>query len=137
MNDELLFKELLRDEGLKLTAYTDTVGILTIGIGHNLNVPISEAAAKQIFLDDLDRHRTDLFNALPWVSSLDDVRQRVLVNMAFNLGVPGLLKFANTLELVHTGHYAAAADAMLQSLWARQVKSRALRLAQMMRTGTT
>lgn len=136
MDRAALLKELLRDEGLKLTAYRDTVGKLTIGIGHNLERPISEPAAQRIFEDDVDEHWRELQAALPWVDQLDDVRQRVLLNMAFNLGVPGLLKFTNTLELIRMGRYAKAADAMLHSLWASQVKSRAVRLAAMMREGT-
>ena len=55
--------------------------------------------------------------------------------MAFNLGVQGLLKFRNTLGMVRDGDYDGAARGMLASLWARQVKGRATRLADQMRTG--
>jgi lysozyme len=55
--------------------------------------------------------------------------------MAFNLGVPGLLKFKNTLRAVREGRFEDAAKGMLASKWARQVKGRAVRLAQVMKTG--
>jgi lysozyme len=78
----------------------------------------------------------DLNRLLPWWSTLDDVRARVLVNMAFNMGAVGLAQFHQTLAAVRAGAYEAAASGMLHSLWARQVGPRALRLAEMMRTGT-
>jgi lysozyme len=79
----------------------------------------------------------ELFRALPWASALDDVRQRVLLDMAFNLGLPGLLQFKRTLEAIRTGQYQQAATMMLDSLWARQVGQRAERLSRMMATGAT
>jgi lysozyme len=72
---------------------------------------------------------------LPWWRNLSPVRQRVLVNMAFNLGMVGLLTFKNTLGAMQNGSYAAAAAGMLSSKWATQVGVRAERLADMMRTG--
>ncbi|HUO11336.1 MAG TPA: glycoside hydrolase family protein, partial [Caulobacteraceae bacterium] len=66
---------------------------------------------------------------------LDDPRQDVLANMAFNLGVGGLLRFPKTLALVRAERWDAAADAMLASAWARQVGARARRLAEQLCTG--
>jgi lysozyme len=79
---------------------------------------------------------TWLDHHLPWCRRLDAVRQRVIINMAFNLGGK-LLTFANTLAMVQRGDYAAAADGMLASKWATQVGARAYRLATMMRTGAS
>ena len=72
---------------------------------------------------------------LGWWRTLTCARQRVLVNMAFNLGVAGLLGFKNTLSAVQRGHYEQAASGMMASKWAQQVGARADRLAVMMRTG--
>jgi lysozyme len=63
------------------------------------------------------------------------VRADALLNMAFNLGVDGLLGFVNTLRYVRGGNYELAADNMLASKWARQVKGRAVELAAQMKTG--
>lgn len=149
--------ELVRDEGLRLKPYRCTAGKLTVGVGRNLDdVGIStvEADAMGItaagcgsrgvtyeqamaLLDsDIARVERDLDRRLPWWRGLDPVRQRVLVNMGFNLGITRLLGFRNTLRFVELGDYAHAASNMLQSLWARQVGARAVRLADMMETGT-
>jgi lysozyme len=60
----------------------------------------------------------------------------VLINMAFNIGVGGLLKFKNTLAHIRSGQYELAATEMLDSNWARQVHGRAKELALQMRHGT-
>jgi lysozyme len=73
---------------------------------------------------------------LSWISALDPVRQAVLVNMAFNLGVEGLLDFHKMLAAVEHHQYGQASDEMMDSLWAAQVKGRAAELAAMMRTGS-
>jgi lysozyme len=148
--------ELRVDEGEKLRAYRCTAGKLTIGIGRNLDdVGIRPAETERLgitkttvirdgitraqsaaLLDaDLDEVERGLDRFMPWWRTLDPVRQRVIVNMAFNLGVPGLMKFRNTLAMVKRGDYAAAAVAMGQSKWAGQVGDRAERLQHMMRTG--
>jgi lysozyme len=136
MNADLLKAELTRDEGLRLKPYRDSVGKLTLGIGRNLDdVGISEDEAQYMLGSDIARTVLDLDRSLPWWESLDEVRQRVILNMAFNMGVFGLLTFKNTLTMIHDGRYGDAADGMLASLWAKQVGPRALRLAQMMRDG--
>jgi lysozyme len=84
---------------------------------------------------DIMQHSKPLYDALPWMMRLDPVRQIVLIDMAFNLGVQGLLKWTNTLKDVEEGRYKSAADRMRGSLWAKQVKTRAVRLAKMMETG--
>ena len=73
--------------------------------------------------------------ALPWVTQLNEVRQRVLVDMAFNMGIVGLLSFKRTLATIQAGDYQQAATMMLDSRWAGQVGQRAERLAHMMVTG--
>lgn len=133
---EALRPVLVVDEGLRLKPYRDTVGKLTIGIGRNLDDRgISEATAFQMLDEDIDLHAKELETAYPWVLDLDPVRYRVLVNMAFNMGIRTLSQFKNTLGLIRRGEYGEAADAMLQSLWAKQVGRRARRLAMEMRTG--
>jgi lysozyme len=71
---------------------------------------------------------------LPWWRDLDDVRQRALINMAFNLRAR-LLGFTNTLAAIQASDWQKAHDEMLDSLWAKQVGERAQRLASMILTG--
>lgn len=144
--DPLLVEQLKKDEGLRLEAYKDTVGVWTIGYGHTgpevkPGLVWTEAQAEAALVDDVREHNAKLAAALPWLNLLDPVRRRVLQNMAFNLGIgnadtgKGLLGFKNTLNYVRTGQYDKAADGMLASKWAKQVKGRAVRLAKQMRTG--
>lgn len=136
MNINTLSDELVRDEGLRLKTYRCTAGKLTIGIGRNLDdVGISESEARVLLANDIAKVASQLDNALPWWKSLSEPRQRVLANMAFNLGITGLLGFKNTLGMIERGEYTKAADAMLASKWARQVGARATRLSDMMRKG--
>lgn len=142
--DPELIAQLKIDEGLRLAAYKDTVGVWTIGYGHAHVAPgtvwTQEQAEAQL-VEDVLEHNAELAAALPWVSGLDPVRRRVLQNMAFNLGVgsaasgKGLLGFKNTLEFVRTGQYDKAAAGMLNSKWAKQVGNRAVRLAKQMKDG--
>ena len=138
MPDDQLIEDLKRDEGLRLTAYKDTVGVWTVGYGHAHVAPgtvwTREEAERMLRLDAA-KHGMELEKRAPWIASLDPVRRRVLWNMAFNLGVNGLLGFKNTLAMIQRGEYAKAADAMLKSKWSRQVGQRAQRLANQMRDG--
>lgn len=136
MDRARLTADLIRDEGVRLRPYRDTVGKLTIGVGRNLDdVGISRLEAETLLQNDIAKVEAQLDAALPWWRSLDDDRQRVLANMAFNMGINGLLGFKNTLELIHTGRYLDAAQRMLETKWAHQVGVRAQRLALMMRDG--
>ena len=134
MDTERLISDLRRDEGCVLKPYRCTAGKLTIGIGRNLDdVGISDAEADTLLRTDLERVVIGLDRHLPWWRRLDDPRQRVLANMAFNLGVRGLLKFGRTLDAAERGNYEETARQMLASKWAGQVGQRAHRLAAMMR----
>jgi lysozyme len=131
-----LLDQLKRDEGLRLTPYRCTAGKLTIGYGRNLeDVGISKEEAEFLLASDLAKAKIDAAKYIPWFWKLTPPRQAVLVNMAFNMGINGLLKFKNTLRLIETGEYAEAAKAMLDSKWAEQTGQRALRLSVQLNTG--
>jgi lysozyme len=143
-NEAQLIVELKRDEGVRYTPYADTKGIPTVGVGHNLQAsplpprwsyPLSDDLVDELLHGDLQNVYGDLNRALPWWTDLNDVRQRVICNMCFNLGMSKLAGFKNTLVAMRQGAYADAAAGMLNSAWAEQVGARAQRLAQMMRTG--
>lgn len=145
MNLELLEAELTRDEGLRQKPYKDSVGKLTIGIGHNLDDKgLSLAAIKFIFEEDVAEATVLLDRHLPWWKNVDEVRQRAILNLAFNLGVgPSdedpkgkLLTFTNTLAAMARGDWEAAANGLSASKWAGQVGIRATRIITMIRTGS-
>lgn len=71
----------------------------------------------------------------PWWKDLDDVRQRVVIDMMFNLGTEGFLKFTKTIKFLEQGKFEEASREMLDSDWANEIGDRAQRLSTMMRTG--
>jgi lysozyme len=131
-----LEEQLIRDEALRLKPYKDSVGKLTIGVGRNLDdVGISQQEAMDLLANDIDNASAQLRTRLPWTISLDEVRRAALVNMAFNLGIGGLMQFHHFLAALEAGNYKLAASEMLESLWAKQVGPRAHRLSIQIETG--
>lgn len=131
-----LKEQLIRHEGVRLKPYRDSVGILTVGCGRNLDaVGLTYDEAMFLLDNDIQRVMRALRETLPYWLGLDEGRRQVLINMAFNLGVAGLLKFKKMLAHVEAGQYDAAADEMLNSAWAVQVGQRAQELSAQMRTG--
>jgi len=127
---------LVKHEGVRAKPYHDSVGKLTIGVGRNLDdVGLFKDEIDLMLTNDIFRCIDDLNSHLPWWNELDSVRQMVLVNMCFNLGVHGLLGFKNTLESIKTGNYERASQQMLESKWAKQVQGRAVELSIMMKGG--
>ncbi|WP_299494664.1 glycoside hydrolase family protein [uncultured Shewanella sp.] len=86
--------------------------------------------------NDIELVESQLLKNINFINKLDDIRKVVLCDMAFNLGMAGLLKFKRMLRAVELGNYQMAADEMLASKWARQVGQRAIDLADMMRSGS-
>ena len=143
-NDSALISELRRDEGVRRSIYLDSVGIKTIGVGHNIAAhplpdgfipPLTDEQIDGLLASDLLLVFSGLDAHIGWWRTLSYARQRVLANMAFNLGINGLLGFKNTLQKIKDGDYDGAATGMLSSKWAGQVGDRAKRLAKMMREG--
>lgn len=136
MDNDILIKNLIADEGLKLKPYTDTVGKLTIGVGRNLNDEgITEQEALYLLNNDIQRIEKELA-PLPNFSQLSGPRQRVILEMAFNMGFGGVMEFKQMWQAIQVQDWDGAANAMLDSLWAKEVGQRAARLAASMRTGT-
>lgn len=137
MTRDQLRAALIADEGLRLKPYRDTAGVLTIGVGRNLDaVGLSRGEVDQMLENDIDRAVRDCTIRLgSWFATLDPARQGVLVQMTFQLGIAGLLGFPQTLAAVKRGDYAGAAAQMLASKWASQTSRRAARLAAQMESG--
>lgn len=143
-NEAVLIQELRLDEGVRYTPYLDSRGIPTTGVGHNLNAsplpvawsyPLTDAQVDSLLENDLLNVYHDLDRDLSWWQNLCNVRQRVICNMCFNMGINGLMTFRNTLLAMQQDRYADAAAGMRASRWAQQVGERAQRLADMMEQG--
>lgn len=132
---EKLRAQLVLHEGLRLRPYLDSVGKMTIGVGRNLDDRgITRDEAMTLLEHDIREAIEDL-ETFPSFAALDPIRQRVLVDMRFNLGPSRFRGFKRTLAAVAAGDYVTAASQMRASLWYRQVKARGVRLANMMETG--
>lgn len=150
-------QEMLRQikfhEGRRLFPYRDTLGFWTIGYGHNMDADellqkdgarrarlhsrgCTEAEAHAWLQDDIEQAIRDLIAHLPWVNTFGEVRQAVMVELCFNMGIgvppgvdpkrpkgAGLRSFLNTLALLRRGDFKAAAENLKRSKWYRQVKS--------------
>lgn len=155
-NRQALIDQLILHEGMVLEVYQDHLGIDTIGVGRNLEdrgitdgelafmnmlraeiyeQGITEAHARFLLSNDIDIVEEELRNAHECIERLDDVRIRILLDMAFNMGVPRLCKFKNMWAGIHDGDYVRASAEMLDSRWATQVGRRATRLSEAMKTG--
>lgn len=135
-------RDLIRDEGTgpiikgRLMPYTDTAGYLTLGFGRCIELRgISLEEAHYMLMADMHDVLQEMAQAFPWALDMNDTRQSVLASMLFNLGATKLRTFHSTLGAMKAGDYVTAAAQMRQSLWAKQVKGRAVRLAQQMETG--
>ena len=139
MDIQKLKEDLIRDEGKVLYAYQDTLGYWTIGVGHLIDKRkgggLPDAVVEMLLLHDIDEKIEACRKAFSWFDELDDARQRVIVNMAFNLGIDGLKKFKRMLSAIENKDYSEAARQMLDSVWAKQVGIRATRLANLMKYG--
>ena len=128
--------DLIRHESLELKPYLDSEGVLTIGVGRNLqDNGISREEALYLLDNDIRDHTDELRARFPVVDALTPARRDVLVNMAFNLGVPRMATFKRMWAAIEAGDYHRASMEMLDSKWARQVGQRAQELAMIMRTG--
>ncbi len=121
-----------KHEGLRLDMYMDTVGVPTIGYGHNLQTPISETAAKQILKDDVGVAVQELDDRMEWWRDLPDQAQIVLASMVFNLGWPRFSQFKKFRSALEDRDYSRAALEMEDSLWYNQIKTRGVELKNMM-----
>lgn len=136
MDRKRLAAQLHIDEDKRSKPYRCSAGKLTIGVGRNLeDRGLSEDEIAHLLSNDIDLVEKELDRRVPWWRELSPARQNVLANMAFNLGVPRLLKFVKALDHMRARRFGAAADEMLDSTWARQVGDRAERLAVLMRKG--
>ena len=131
-----LQEQLKRHEGLSLKAYKCTAGKVSIGYGRNLDDKgITQAEADLMLENDVLFLISVLPAKIPLFNGLNKPRADVLVNMAFNIGINGLLNFKKMLTAIDDGYFTRAAAEMLDSKWAFQVGDRALELAEQMKTG--
>lgn len=133
---EFLKKLLILHEGLRLKPYKCTSGKLTIGVGRNLDdVGLSEDEAYYLLNNDIKKVLFSLSNQFKFFDQLSPARKVALADLCFNVGLGKLLQFKNTLAYLEQKKYKEAAEALLQSKYAKQVGLRAKRIAAMIDSG--
>lgn len=150
MNIDLIKNMLLDEEGYRKYKYYDTKGFLTIGIGNNLTAKgISESDADKLWPNgmSLDEALKDLqeeiikvisyfSSSFPFINEMDEVRQAVLIDMGYNMGVSKVLRFTKMIGAIEKHNWSLAASEMVNSKWASDVgKKRSTKLHDMMLTG--
>lgn len=136
MNKNRFLTQIRFHEGVRNKVYKDHLGIETIGVGRNLvDRGLSDDEINYLLENDIKIITDELDKSFSWWTDLDEVRQRVLCDLAFNLGLPRLHGFAKMLDALKRRDYYTSADELLDSKYAKQVGQRAERLADMLRTG--
>jgi lysozyme len=141
MDIERLKKQVIANEGIRKTAYKDTLNNWTIGVGHLIKLPdeeylidkeLTDLEVDQIFVTDLNQAIDDARKFID-ADSIPDEAFEVVVDMAFNLGLPKLMAFQNFQQALRDKDFVKASFEMLDSLWAKQLPNRSKRLAKIMR----
>jgi lysozyme len=135
INMKRMREQLILHEGLKLTPYRCTSDKLTIGVGRNLDDRgISEETAMQMLDEDINIVHGELLKLFPSFSDMPEIVQESLVDLAFNMGTPTLMKFKATVAALNSQQWTIAADELLDSRYARQVGQRAQTIADNIRS---
>jgi len=124
-------------KGGRHVPYKDSKGKLTLGYGHLLERGVTESVALLLLQEDIQEVINELRRKWWWFDELDAVRQEVVINMAFNMGVPRFATFKRTIGYISEGEYVLASQEMLDSKWAREDvgPSRSSQLSRMMANG--
>ena len=141
---EKLIETLKRHEGVKSHAYKDSLGILHIGCGRNIEgaashrgLGLSEDEIDYMLSNDILRTIKELSREYKWFAELEDgARRDGIINMHFNLGRVRFAQFKKAIGHMEKGEHSKAAVEFLDSLWARQVKGRSLEVTDMIKTNT-
>jgi len=120
MNRQRLKERLISDEGCELKPYPDKYNNWTVGVGRLMSRGISQEEAFFLLAGDIELCEAQLRDNFVWFENLDDVRQEVLLNMCFQLGIGGLKKFRKFLKALEERRFAVAKEEMLDSKWAKK-----------------
>ena len=121
----MLLEDIKAEEGFSAVVYKCTEGFDTIGYGTKM--PITKEEAELLLEHRLKAMKAQLTSYLYDL----DIKQEawdILFNMAYQLGVNGVLKFKKMIEALRVKNYKEASKQGLDSLWAKQTPNRANRL---------
>ena len=129
-----LVNQLKQDEGFRSHLYKCTAGKDTIGYGLNIEAGITKEEAALILEHRVHKlHET--LSQYDWYKNLDDTRKTAIINMAYQLGVGGMLKFKKMIAALELREWTEAAAQMMDSRWFKQTESRVRRVMHIIETG--
>ena len=124
---------IVQHEGFRARPYPDPIhGWARATFGHGLTY-IEEDESLDIVRRRVERIDRQLRQLVDGYAALPQTARDVLVEMAYQMGVGGVLRFRKMLDALEAGDFEHAADEMLDSRWARQTPKRAQELADKMR----
>lgn len=133
-----------QEEGREYSPYTDTKGILTVGVGHNMEArpldpswtfPLTDAQVDQLLDDDTNATLTEMYANLPWVQNLDPVRESAVADLYFNMGWSKFSAFQQFFGFLQNGDYESAANDLEHTAWFGEVGHRGPEIVGLIRTG--
>jgi len=123
------------EEGFESRVYKCPADKLTIGYGFNLEAIDMPKEVADLWLSINIGEIEDRLNTYAWYQYLNYPRQVAIVDMAYQMGISGLLGFAGMISAISEGDYHKASEEMLDSRYAKQTPARAHRNAEIMRAG--
>lgn len=132
-----------KHEGFCSVPKLDVSPMYVIGFGHDITKEecddyasgISYTDAETLLMQDIMLAKTKASKAFPWMLGLDDVRQSVIYEAVFQLGLAGVEKFKKMISAIRDKNWEVAAAEMLNSKWHEQTPSRVEELADLMLNG--
>lgn len=138
MDTSAVTAQLKQDEGWRAHGYHDHLGYLTVGYGFLIDDRRAGGMPKEVgeywLMHNIHGIVNSLHRSLPWFESRPQPVKEALVNMAYQMGIAGLLSFRRTLAHIESGRYSEAADEALRSRWATQTPERAKRVTDLIRS---
>ena len=133
-----LVEMIKRHEGVKSKVYLCSAGYETIGVGRNISesgLGLSDDEIDYLLQNDIQRVKEELEETYFWLGALNEARQDAMIDICFNLGLTRLRGFVKALEAMSREQFDVAADEFMDSKWAQQVGTRAIRVTEMIRGG--
>ena len=133
-----LVEMIKRHEGVKSKVYLCSAGYETIGVGRNISesgLGLSDDEIDYLLQNDIQRVKEELKETYFWFVALNEARQDAMIDICFNLGLTRLRGFVKALEAMSREQFDVAAEEFMDSKWAQQVGTRAIRVTEMIRGG--
>jgi len=120
-------------EGFRPTVYKDSVDVLTVGYGHNLESnAITISIANSMLYDDIASSIFYLKKTFPNFHTNTNARKTAMICMMFQLGPTSFQEFKKFIKHAKAKRWHDAAKEMLDSKWGRNHPERVLFLSRVL-----